>query len=323
MVTTYDELIDQQAQAAARVMGAHHSSWNHKVALLAVDDSRRGKVDWDHTIAYHPSVLDDLREMFDTAGQQHAPETLARYREALRVVLHENVHLLAARGTSHAMGYDAYQQPHNEVVEEGTTELATQQELNEYIKELRLEAIAPGISTAKPRTTYNEYVPAIASFAEEVGEEIGQPTKEIVRRLASVNAEDKLPVAAGLLYDSKVGALAPVQAKDAAVKAIVETMQPAFAEIHGYNPEDPQDVAMSKLAGMSAAHEAVGKADELREFWAENQDLRRSLDAGLDPSARPGQSHRKTRGTEAGERDGRRPETGAGRAARPQRGLSD
>src|SRR5690349_18396766 len=142
-------------------MGAHHSSWNGSVALLPEDSSRKGNVSWDHTINYHPSVVSDLREMFATAGQQHDQATLQRYREALRVVFHENIHLLAARGTSHAMGADAYQQPHNQVVEEATTELATQQALNEYIRELGLEQIAPGISDVRTAPAYGEYVPAV------------------------------------------------------------------------------------------------------------------------------------------------------------------
>lgn len=90
MVSTYDELIQQQAQAAVRVMDAHHSSWNHQTGLLAAGDSSRGKVRWDHSINYHASVLDDLRKMFATAGQEHDAETLEFYREAMRVVFHEN-----------------------------------------------------------------------------------------------------------------------------------------------------------------------------------------------------------------------------------------
>jgi len=318
---TYDELLQEQATAAVQVLGAHHTSWNRTVEMLPLDDPRSGLVTWDHTIKLHPDrVVKDLREMFDTAGQQHDESTLRRYREALRVLLHENVHLLAAAGTSHGMGADAYQEPAKEILEEATTEIATQQNLNEYIKALDLEAVAPGISRERTEPAYGEYVPAVETFAEEIGDASGHSGREVIRQMAVVNAENKFSVAAGLLYDQKLASLAPAQAREGSVQAIAEAMQPAFAAIHGFDPDDPQDIQMSELAGLMAARAGGKKADELTKYWQANQDLRRSIDAGLSAStplrgpqtpghgAAPGRS-------ESPDRDGRRPEAGSARPA--------
>ncbi len=159
MVSSFPQLMVAQARAAVKVLGAHHSSWNKSYELLAADDKRRGLVRWDHTIEYHPQhVVAVLQDMFDRAGQRHDEETLRQYREALRVVFHENIHLLTAAGTSYGMAVDAYQEPSNKVLEEATTELATQEALDEYIDELDLEAIAPGITDVRTGRAYGQSV---------------------------------------------------------------------------------------------------------------------------------------------------------------------
>ena len=179
------------------------------------------------------------------------------------------------------MGADAYQEPANEILEEATTEIATQQNLNEYIKALDLEAVAPGISRERTEPAYGEYVPAVETFAEEIGDASGHSGREVIRQMAVVNAENKFAVAAGLLYDQKLASLAPAQAREGSVQAIAEAMQPAFAAIHGFDPDDPQDIQMSELAGLMAARAGGKKADELTRYWQANLDLRRSIDAGL------------------------------------------
>ncbi|GAB2681801.1 hypothetical protein [Kribbella swartbergensis] len=289
MVASYAQLTEEQARAAVKVTGAHHSSWNQKVELLAPEDKRRGLVKWDHTIQYHPQhVVEVLEEMFDRAGQRHDEETLKRYREALRVVFHENVHLLAAAGTSHALGVDAYQEPANQVLEEATTELAAQNALDDYIRELDLEAIAPGITAVRTEPAYGQYVPAVKQFGDALGRRAGVDGAEVVRRMAVVNAENKFRVAADLMYDANnLSDLVPEPAKAAAVARIATAMKRPFEQIHDYDAGDPQDVRMSALAGVNADREAYKEVRAIATYWSENQDLRRSMEAGLGAAPPP------------------------------------
>ena len=290
MVSSFPQLMAAQAQAAVKVLGAHHSSWNKSYELLAADDKRRGLVRWDHRIEYHPQhVVAVLQDMFDRAGQRHDEETLRQYREALRVVFHENIHLLTAAGTSYGMAVDAYQEPSNKVLEEATTELATQEALDEYIDELDLEAIAPGITGVRTGRAYGQYVPAVEVFGQAVADSAELSAREVIRRLAVVNPENKFRVAAQLLYDAhKLSEVVPEAAKAAALERIEAAMRPPFAKIRDFDPEDPLDVRMSALAGTRASLDADAEVREIAGYWSADHELRRSLDAGLGRAHRCG-----------------------------------
>ncbi|MER7246733.1 hypothetical protein [Kribbella sp. NPDC000426] len=279
--------MDEQAQVALRITGADHTSWNRVWDLLEPDDRRWGLACRDNSLRYHPEhIVESLQTMFDRAGQQHGDWTLQRFKEAIRVVLHENIHLLAARGTSHSTGMDAYKQPAHAVVEEATTELATQILLDKYIAELDLERIAPGITDVSTPPPYGEYRPAVERFANAVGARVGLSGDEVILRMAVVNAEDKFRVAAELLYDWTLSDVMPKQARAGAVAELEAAMKPAFAEIHGYDANDPLDVKMSAMAGLESYRQANAKINDLTEYWSANQDLRRSMDAGLGATPR-------------------------------------
>ncbi|TCO46266.1 hypothetical protein EV646_107290 [Kribbella antiqua] len=197
MVASVQELMAQQAVAAVKVTGAHHSSWNGSVTELPVDDPRRGVVGPDQSLRYHPvSVIAVLQDMFDRAGQQRDLETLKAYRQALRAVFHENIHLLAAAGTSYASALDAYYRPANQVLEEAVTELHTQNALDDYIDELGLEAIAPGIKAVRTEPEYQEYLPAAKNFSQALGSRAKLSGAKVIHRIAVVNAAEKFRVAA-------------------------------------------------------------------------------------------------------------------------------
>jgi hypothetical protein len=297
MVTSLAELMRVQADVAVAVLQAHHSSWNERYEVLPQGDEQVSGVMWDGTIRYNSQdVVEPLQEMFDQAGQQHDAETLERYREALRTVLHENIHLLAGRGTSLAFPLDAYEGKAHKVFEEGVSELATQNQLDEYIEALDLERIAPGISRARTPAAYAIYVPAVDVFSQAVGSQVGLEAAEVVRMMAVVNAAEKFPVAAELLYAKHLTELVPETAKADAIKCIAEAMHGPFATIHGYDPKAPDDVRMASLAGGSAVRRAGLEVQRIAEQWSGNQELRRTLDAGLGATA-PLQKPQRDRGT--------------------------
>src|SRR5690348_11127895 len=139
-VTSFRELMREQAKAAVQVSGAHHSSWNERYGpRIAPDSKTGGTANWDNSISYNPRHVDErLQEMFRNARVHNQdPADLRGYRDALRVVLHENVHLLASEGREHSQAKAAFERgPGVRPLEEGVTELYSHQKLNEYIDEL-------------------------------------------------------------------------------------------------------------------------------------------------------------------------------------------
>src|SRR5215468_1477831 len=102
-VTSYPELMREQARSAVRVSGAHHSSWNGRIGVAPPERKVRGAVTWNEDIEYADAkVTEPLKEMFGNARVYNQDaETLQWYREAVKTVFHENTHLLAAEGTNH------------------------------------------------------------------------------------------------------------------------------------------------------------------------------------------------------------------------------
>lgn len=110
-VASFRDLMREQANAAVQVSGAHHSSWNGRFgARIDPSSNTAGMAHWGHTISYNSrSVEEALQEMFRN-NRVHLQErdTLVGYRDAMRVVLHENVHLLASEGNDHSQAEAAY-----------------------------------------------------------------------------------------------------------------------------------------------------------------------------------------------------------------------
>ncbi|GAA1540326.1 hypothetical protein [Kribbella lupini] len=277
-----------QARAAVAVSGAHHSSWNREVRPLAEGSGTvRALAKWDGAIEYRDDVTRTLREMFEKAGRGSAASELEQYRDALGVVLHENVHLLAARGTSHGMGSEAFREGAVSALEEGVTEAYKRIALDVYIDELGLERIAPGLKSVRADRSYPQYVPAAEVFAAAVGRRVDLAGNEVLRRLAVVNCEDKFRVAAELVYQaSELPDLVPQQHRAVAIDRIVTGMKEPFAKIADFDPDDPLDIRMSPLAGAQADRAGYQQVRELTAFWQANQDLRKTLDIGLDRGAR-------------------------------------
>ncbi|WP_371406514.1 hypothetical protein OHA10_13330 [Kribbella sp. NBC_00662] len=65
-VTSFRELMREQAKAAVRISGAHHSSWNGRYGTPIGRESKLGgTANCDHSISYNPRHVDErLQEMF-------------------------------------------------------------------------------------------------------------------------------------------------------------------------------------------------------------------------------------------------------------------
>ncbi|WBQ05084.1 hypothetical protein [Kribbella sp. CA-293567] len=158
-VTNYRDLMAQQAAAAVKLSGAHHSSWSGQLGQIDRQSKVGGLAEWDHSIRYNPRVVDEpLQEMFrNSRVHLQDPADLGSYRSALKIVLHENVHMLASEGGDLAQAQYAF--AHLDGVrelEESVTELYSQQRLNDYIDELGLDQVAPGIKEARSTPVYQD-----------------------------------------------------------------------------------------------------------------------------------------------------------------------
>ncbi|MFC9687372.1 hypothetical protein ACFTSF_02445 [Kribbella sp. NPDC056951] len=273
-VTTHSELMAEQARAAVKTSGAHHSSWNGKVGATAPERKVHGSVDWDHTINYSDrTVTAPLKEMFENAGVHHqTPEALRSYRSAVKTVHHENTHLLAEEGTEHSDGKAAFQNLPEQALEEGITEVHSYDTLNDYIDELGLEEIAPGIKSVEARTSYDHYTPAARRFSEGIGREAGVEPSEVVRRLAVVNADQKFRVAAEMLYESSdLPGKVPEQERDAAIRRIEESMKPSMSGLKALKDENDPDRKrrMSAKAGATSVEAGLDEVDKLSKEWGQ------------------------------------------------------
>ena len=77
-VASYRELLAEQANAAIRISGAHHSSWNGQTHDTDPKEEVDGKAQWNHTIRYNDErIAARLREMFRNARvHPQDPDTL-------------------------------------------------------------------------------------------------------------------------------------------------------------------------------------------------------------------------------------------------------
>ncbi|GAA1134961.1 hypothetical protein GCM10009630_37070 [Kribbella jejuensis] len=270
---SFEEFMRVQHLAAINVTGADHSSWNgtYDVQPYELTDDGKlvlGSAGWDHTIRYDEErVLRPLREMFRYAGQQVDDATLLRYREALAVVYHENLHLLAGPGTEHADAQQDFRIDAVRAFEEGVTESYGHETLDDYIDELQLDLVAPGIKNVIGLMAYERFTPAAETLAYELGTLDEADRLEILRRMVVVNATGKWTVAAGIIAD-RYGLGAPHFATERVIaeRRITNAMWKHFGKLPGLSI-----VASHQLFSRSAAvgHQAFEEAREIAgEYFA-------------------------------------------------------
>jgi hypothetical protein len=267
---TFDEFMRLQHTAAIKVTGADHSSWNGTYEIQPyrlTDDGKLvlGSAGWDHTIRYDEArVLRPLREMFRNAGRQASDATLLRYREALAVVYHENLHLLAGPGTEHADAKQDFRIDAVRALEEGVTESYGHETLDDYIDEFQLDHVAPRIKNVVGLMAYERFTPAADTLAYELAtlEQTGR--LEVLRRMAVVNASGKWAVAAGVIAD-RHGLGAPHFATERAVaeRRITNAMWNHFGNLPGLSVVTSHQLfSRSTAIGRQAFDEGRGIAGQ-------------------------------------------------------------
>ncbi|HET6741882.1 MAG TPA: hypothetical protein VFH76_23220 [Kribbella sp.] len=307
------ELMREQATAAVQISGAHHSSWSKKKQLGAPiprESKFGGFAHWNHTISYNPRHVDEpLQDMFHNARVHNQDrEDLIRYRNAMRIVLHENVHMLASEGREHSQAEGAFNhEPGVRPLDEGLTELYSHQALNDYIDELGIDDVAPGIKNVKSPQVYPEFTPAVEGFADIVGSKSGMQREEVIAHLAVVPADQKFTAAATAMYDnSRLPGMVPEDQREQAIGQVAKAMSAEFGRVARLPENAGADTR--RQIGVDAAVAGSKVMSQLKKQWqmpAPGQQVQR----GVGPeqqTAQPGQGQ----GRESGE--GRQPQQGQG-----------
>lgn len=269
-VTSFRELMREQANAAVRISGAHHSSWNGRFGAPIDRASKTGGLaHWDNSISYNPRHVDErLQEMFRNARVHNQDRAeLVGYRDALRVVLHENVHLLASEGREHSQAQGAYNHsPGVHALEEGVTELYSHQRLNDYIDELGIDQIAPGIKDVKSPQVYKDLTPAVEGFADTIERRSGVRRDELIGRMAVVPADQKFRVAAEAMYESSdLPGLMPSSEREQAIGQIAGAMGRSLDRVESM--PDGTTPGARRVVGAEAAGEGYKVISRLKKQW--------------------------------------------------------
>lgn len=269
---SFEELIARQAEAALAISRAHHSGWNGTVRPLPpelVAEGRTGAAKWDGTLLFHrEEIAETLRRMFREPGREHSPAELEEFRNALRVVLHENMHLLKPRDRGHGdheerLAY--HDDPVVSALEEGATEAWTIRNLDRYIDELGLEEIVPDIKRVTARPKYPHFVAAADELAEHLGEHTELGRDEVLRMIAIEPADRKWRMVSGMVYEhselSKLG-LTSAQ-RSGAMAEIAAAMKSSYGALTGM-PDHPGNPHLQRRAA------EVGR-DTGTEAWEKGQ----------------------------------------------------
>lgn len=269
--TTFDEFMGVQHLGAINVTGADHSSWNGDLGETTglSDDGGiiLGTATANHELLFHEDrVYKSLREMFLRSGQQHDDKTLMRFRYALDIVFHENLHMLAGAGTEYRDAATALLSPEVRALEEGATATYSTLALNQYIGELQLERVVPRITQVVTPRLYPRFSPAADTLTRGLGGLSGEGQEEVLRRLNIVNARDKWPIATDIIAKAHRLDELVHWGQLVHVKAQIETvLRTEFARLPTLDIK-PRATLLSRSAdiGTRAFHDANELAGKLR-----------------------------------------------------------
>jgi hypothetical protein len=285
----YDAIMSRQATAALQVTGAGQSAYNGTTVDNPTGTGSHAA--WDGTLAYDQgNVSDAMRNLAAYSGQQRDPATLQWYRQAVQSMLHENSHMLTARGDDYAHSAPYYAIDHNKALEEGITEAWSRAHVNDYIAAMNLEQDAPGISGVVTRDAYPQYTPAATTLCNELGRDTRRGD-EVMRRLNNQSVRAKWPAAADMMFRSSgLQHQLPVAEHNAARLRIQHAMQQNFDHLPTLQGTPQQVDLASRAAGQAAVQAGRNTVNQLRAEVAQRQAQAAHL-AQAQNEAAPQNSH--------------------------------
>ncbi|NEA36365.1 hypothetical protein [Streptomyces sp. SID13031] len=236
MITSLEGLLERHAWAALRISGADQSSWSGEI--VEAGDGILGLAHWDGTLHLdRESILEPLSELYDRPGEPRSDAELSRCREALMTLLHEQSHFLGPAGATQEAARAAFELPGGRALEEGVAEVWAHDHLNDYIRELGIDKVAPGILHAHSEPSYAAFVPAVRLFSADLDRQTGSPAGQSLHLLNRQTAEGQWPQAVALIYQSsRLPHLVPPDQAPAVRLHLEQALRTSFKGLELYEP---------------------------------------------------------------------------------------
>jgi hypothetical protein len=198
---TLAELLTQHAQAALSLSGADRSAWNGQI--VEAGDGILGLAHWDGTLHLDREfILEPLHDLYARAGQSRPTATLARYRDALLTLLHEQSHFLGPHGSTQEAARQAFLTRGAQALEEGVAEAWSHSHLDAYLDQLAIPHHAPGIDRVSTQPSYQAYVPATVALTTYLDKRRNHSPGTALTLLNRQTTEGQWPLVTDLLYRS-------------------------------------------------------------------------------------------------------------------------
>lgn len=235
-------LLTVSGETARALAGADQSAWNGKI--VASSSAMLGLAHWDGTLYLDTeAILDPLRHLYDHAGEDHPVGTLRVYRESLATILHEHAHFLGPSGATQDAAREGFIKPGSRELEEGVTESWAQDHLDDYIRRLGIDKVAPGINSVRSVGYYPAFVPAVRHLTAELERRNGLPHGQVLQDLNRQTAAGQFPLLVDLAYNStRLPGLEP----DAGTRPHIESiLRTGLTHLNAYELLHP-DLATTK-----------------------------------------------------------------------------
>jgi hypothetical protein len=256
----WDELTARAADAAVRVSKGDHSNYNgqdpknvRRVQGLKI----AGEATWEQGLRLNYGYVEHwLRHMYAHQGQVHDRETRLHIRRALETLFHEHLHLISSAGTNHTQAEGEMKYAEVQALEEGVTEAYAYEHLDDFITDLGIDEVCPGIMDpdVKDTPTYPQFTPAAIEMTRLAGAATGRGGPEMLRRLAVENPQYKWRVLTGEIVNaSKLYDVLPKEQAGPANLRVAQAMWKDYAKLValGNLPEDQQQVRSKEIAAQA------------------------------------------------------------------------
>jgi hypothetical protein len=236
VIASLEDLLERHAWAALRISGADQSAWSGEI--VEAGEGILGLAHWDGTLHLDREyILDPLRDLYDRADGPRTEAELLRCREALVTLLHEQSHFLGPAGATQEAARAAFKLPGSRVLEEGVAEAWAHDHLNDYIRELGIDKVAPGILHVRSEPSYAAFVPGVRLFAADLDRLSGAPAGETLDLLNRQTAEGQWHQAVTRIYHStRLPHLVPPDQVPAVRLHLEQALRSSFKGLELYEP---------------------------------------------------------------------------------------
>ncbi|MEU8223022.1 hypothetical protein [Kribbella sp. NPDC048915] len=236
------ELFAASGETVRDLAGADRSAWNgHIIESAGV---MLGLAHWDGTLYLdREAIVDPLRHLYDHAGEPRPDQTLVAYRESLSTLLHEHAHFLGPEDASQEAAREAFTKPGSRPLEEGVTEAWAHDHLDEFIRRLGIDKVAPGINTVRTDGYYAAFVPAIRELTTHLDTHNGFPPGHTLTLLNRQTAAGQFPLLTDLTCTAHCAEPTPES------KAHLEsTLRTSLASLEPFELIPPQQATQNSLS---------------------------------------------------------------------------